>query len=41
MSLYERSVKKPITTALVYLAVIVLGIFSFFKLSVDLLPDMG
>ncbi|MBR3286554.1 MAG: efflux RND transporter permease subunit [Bacteroidales bacterium] len=41
MSLYERSVKKPITTALVYLAVIVLGVFSFFKLSVDLLPDMG
>lgn len=41
MSLYATSVKKPISTALIYIAVIVLGVFSYSRLSVDLLPDMG
>jgi HAE1 family hydrophobic/amphiphilic exporter-1 len=40
MSLYSASVRKPITTALVFVAVIVLGLFSLSKLSVDLMPKM-
>ncbi|MDR1006218.1 MAG: efflux RND transporter permease subunit [Bacteroidales bacterium] len=39
MSLYESSVKKPITTILIFLTVVVLGIFSWSKLSVDLFPE--
>ena len=41
MSLYQSSVQKPIMTALVYVAVFVLGIFSLTSLPVDLFPDMG
>ena len=41
MSLYQSSVKKPIMTALVYVAVIIIGIFSLSKLPVDLFPEMG
>ncbi|MDR3137614.1 MAG: efflux RND transporter permease subunit [Tannerellaceae bacterium] len=40
MSLYSASVRKPITTALVFVAVIVLGLFSLSKLSVDLMPKI-
>lgn len=40
MKIYESSVKKPITTALIFVAIIVLGLFSFSKLSVDMLPEM-
>ncbi|MEG2071256.1 MAG: efflux RND transporter permease subunit, partial [Bacteroidales bacterium] len=41
MSLYQSSVKKPIMTALIYVAVTIIGIFSLSKLPVDLFPDMG
>src|SRR5574344_77159 len=41
MSLYQSSVRKPIMTALVYVAVAIIGIFSFSKLPIDLFPDMG
>ena len=41
MSLYQSSVNKPIMTALVYVAVAIIGIFSFSKLPVDLFPNMG
>lgn len=41
MSIYQTSVKKPIMTALVYVAVLVLGLFSLPSLPVDLFPDMG
>ncbi|MDD4848088.1 MAG: efflux RND transporter permease subunit [Bacteroidales bacterium] len=41
MSIYQSSVKKPITTALIYVAIAIIGIFSLTKLSVDLFPDMG
>lgn len=41
MNLYQASVKKPIMTALVYVAVVVIGLFSFSKLPVDLFPDIG
>jgi HAE1 family hydrophobic/amphiphilic exporter-1 len=40
MSLYESAVKKPITTALIFLGVAIVGIFSWSRLSVDLFPDI-
>ncbi|NCC46842.1 MAG: efflux RND transporter permease subunit, partial [Bacteroidia bacterium] len=40
MKLYESSVKKPVTTALVFVAIVVLGLFSFSRLSVDLYPEI-
>lgn len=39
MSIYATAVKKPITTMLCFLAVIVFGLYSLSKLSIDLLPD--
>lgn len=41
MRIYQSAVRKPITTALVYVAIAIIGIFSLSKLSVDLFPDMG
>lgn len=38
MSIYSTAVKHPVTTALCFVAVIILGVFSYSKLSVDLLP---
>ena len=40
MSLYEGAVKKPIMTALVFVAIAILGIFSLTKLPIDLYPDI-
>ena len=40
MSLYEGAVKKPIMTSLCFLAVVILGLFSYLKLPVDLYPDI-
>ena len=40
MSLYEGSVKKPIMTSLCFVAVVILGIFSYTKLPIDLYPDI-
>ncbi len=40
MSLYGSAVKKPVTTALVFVAVVILGLFSLTRLSVDLLPQI-
>ena len=39
MSIYETAVKKPITTALIFVAIAILGFFSWSKLSVELLPQ--
>ena len=41
MSLYQNAVKKPIMTALVYVAIAILGVYSVMKLPIDLFPDMG
>ena len=41
MSLYQSAVKKPIMTALVYVAIAILGVYSVMKLPIDLFPDMG
>jgi len=40
MSLYSSSVKRPVTTILVFVALIVLGLFSLRSLPIDLLPDV-
>jgi HAE1 family hydrophobic/amphiphilic exporter-1 len=40
MSLYSTAVKKPVSTALIFVAVVILGLFSLSKLSVDLFPHI-
>lgn len=40
MSLYSSAVKKPITTILVFVAVVIIGLFSLLKLPIDLYPDI-
>ena len=40
MSVYESAVKRPIMTALCFIAVVIFGIFSFTKLPIDLMPDI-
>lgn len=40
MSIYSSSVKKPITTIMIFVGVIVLGIYSYFQLPVDYFPKM-
>ena len=40
MSVYESAVKRPIMTALCFIAVVIFGIFSFSKLPIDLMPDI-
>ncbi len=40
MSLYEGAVKRPIMTSLSFLAIMVFGIFSLWKLPIDLYPDI-
>ena len=40
MSLYGSAVKRPIMTTLCFVAVIIMGIFSYIKLPIDLLPDI-
>ena len=40
MSLYGSAVKRPITTLLCFVTVIVLGLFSLSKLPIDLYPDI-
>jgi HAE1 family hydrophobic/amphiphilic exporter-1 len=39
MKIYESSVKRPITTSLIFVAIIVFGLFSLSKLSIDLFPS--
>ena len=38
MSIYETSVRKPITTALIYVAIAVLGLFALSRLAIELMP---
>lgn len=40
MSIYSSSVNKPITTIMIFVGVIVLGIYSYFQLPVDYFPKM-
>ncbi len=40
MKLYESAVRKPISTILIFVAVLVLGVFSLNNLAVDMYPEM-
>ncbi len=40
MSLYSTSVKNPITTLMIFIAVIILGLYSYYRLPVDYFPKM-
>ncbi|MBN1597723.1 MAG: efflux RND transporter permease subunit [Bacteroidales bacterium] len=40
MSIYKSAVRKPITTLMVFLAVVTFGIYSLMNLPIDLYPDI-
>lgn len=40
MKIYESAVKKPITTVLVFVAIVLLGLFAYSRLAIDLLPEI-
>ena len=40
MSIYQSAVKKPITTALIFVAVAIFGLFSLMNIPIDLIPEI-
>jgi len=40
MAIYKTAISKPITTGLVFVAVVILGLFSLSKLPIDQMPEM-
>ena len=40
MSIYSASVKRPVTTILIFVALMVMGLYSLMQLPVDLYPEM-
>ena len=40
MSIYSSSVKKPITTIMIFVGIMVFGLYSYFRLPVDYFPKM-
>ena len=40
MAIYKTAISKPITTGLIFVAVIVLGLFSLTRLPIDQMPEM-
>ena len=40
MSLYQSAVRRPVTTIMIFLGVVVLGFFALGRLPIDLYPDM-
>ncbi len=40
MSIYKNAVNKPITTVMIFLALIVMGIYSILYIPIDLFPEM-
>ena len=40
MSLYSTAVKRPVATALIFAGIVLMGLFSYTRLSVDLFPDI-
>ena len=40
MSLYSTAVKKPVSTLLIFIGVVVFGLYSLNKLSIDLYPQI-
>ena len=40
MAIYKTAINKPITTALIFVAVMIIGLFSLTRLPIDQLPEM-
>ncbi|MBP5614519.1 MAG: efflux RND transporter permease subunit, partial [Bacteroidales bacterium] len=40
MAIYKSSINKPITTGLIFVAVIIIGLFSLSRLPIDQMPEM-
>jgi len=40
MKIYETAVRKPVSTILIFIGVIILGLFSLNRLSIDLYPEL-
>lgn len=40
MSLYQSAVRRPVTTIMIFIGVVVLGLFALTRLPIDLYPDM-
>lgn len=40
MSIYKTAINKPVTTILIFIAVMIIGAFSYIKLPIDQLPEM-
>lgn len=40
MAIYKTAIEKPITTALIFVAVMIIGAFSFLNLPIDQFPEM-
>ncbi len=40
MSIYSKAVRKPITTALIFVAIAIVGLFSYTRLSLELMPNI-
>jgi HAE1 family hydrophobic/amphiphilic exporter-1 len=40
MSIYSASVKRPVTTILIFVGLMVMGLYSLMQLPVDLYPEM-
>lgn len=40
MSIYKTAIDKPITTVLIFIAVIIIGLFSYLTLPIDQFPEM-
>ena len=40
MSLYQSAVRRPVTTIMIFVGVVVLGLFALTRLPIDLLPEM-
>ncbi len=40
MSIYKTAIEKPVTTSLIFVAVIIMGLFALIKLPIDQLPEI-
>ena len=40
MSIYGNAVRRPITTIMIFVALMVMGIFSLTRLPIDFYPDI-
>jgi HAE1 family hydrophobic/amphiphilic exporter-1 len=40
MKIYESAVRKPVSTIMIFIAVLVMGVFSLRNLAIDMYPEM-